>query len=67
MTGDDIIEQPIATTVVYRIDVNGKNESHLDIPIETHIQQFPLAEAGRALNLLQNDAVRGAAVLMLND
>jgi len=38
-----------------------------EIPIETHIQQFPLAEANRALNLLKNDAVRGAAVLMLND
>ena len=38
-----------------------------EIPIETHIQQFPLAEANRALNLLKNDAIRGAAVLMLND
>ena len=38
-----------------------------EIPIESHIQQFPLAEANRALNLLKNDAVRGAAVLMLND
>jgi hypothetical protein len=38
VTGDDIIEQPIATAVVYRIDVNGKNESHLDIPIETQIR-----------------------------
>ena len=38
-----------------------------EIPIETHTQQFPLAEANRALNLLKNDAVRGAAVLMLND
>ena len=38
-----------------------------EIPIETHTQQFPLAEANRALNLLKNDAVRGAAVLMVND
>ena len=38
-----------------------------EIPIETHIQQFPLAEANRALNLLKNDAMRGAAVLMLTD
>jgi len=38
-----------------------------EIPIETHIQQFPLAEANRALNLLKNDAIRGAAVLMLTD
>ena len=38
-----------------------------EIPIETHIQQFPLAEANRALNLLKNDAIRGAAVLMLNN
>ena len=38
-----------------------------EIPIETHTQQFPLAEANRALNLLKNDAIRGAAVLMLHD
>ena len=38
-----------------------------EIAIETHTQQFPLAEANRALNLLKNDAVRGAAVLMLNN
>ena len=38
-----------------------------EIAIETHIQQFPLAEANRALNLLKNDAIRGAAVLMLTD
>ena len=38
-----------------------------EIPIETHTQQFTLAEANRALNLLKNDAIRGAAVLMLND
>ena len=38
-----------------------------EIAIETHIQQFPLAEANRALNLLKNDAIRGAAVLMLNN
>ena len=36
-----------------------------EIPIETHAQQFPLAEANRALNLLKNDAIRGAAVLTL--
>jgi len=33
------------------------------IPIRTEIELFPLHEANRALNLLKNDAVRGAAVL----
>ena len=33
------------------------------IPIRTHVQVFPLAEANRALNSLKNDAIEGAAVL----
>jgi propanol-preferring alcohol dehydrogenase len=33
------------------------------IPIRTQIEVFPLGEANRALNLLKNDAIRGAAVL----
>ena len=34
-----------------------------EIPIRTHTQLFPLAEANRALNALKNDAIEGAAVL----
>jgi propanol-preferring alcohol dehydrogenase len=34
-----------------------------EIPIETHVEIFPLAEANRALNSLKNDAIEGAAVL----
>ena len=34
-----------------------------EIPIRTHVQAFPLREANRALNLLKNDAISGAAVL----
>ena len=34
-----------------------------EIPIDTHVELFPLAEANRALNALKNDAIRGAAVL----
>jgi len=34
-----------------------------EIPIRTHVQTFPLREANRALNLLKNDAIPGAAVL----
>ena len=34
-----------------------------EIPVRTHVQVFPLAEANRALNALKNDAIRGAAVL----
>lgn len=33
------------------------------IPIQTHVQVFPLGEANRALNALKNDAISGAAVL----
>jgi len=33
------------------------------IPVRTHVQVFPLAEANRALNALKNDAIPGAAVL----
>jgi propanol-preferring alcohol dehydrogenase len=34
-----------------------------EIPIHTEIEVFPLRDANRALNLLKNDAIRGAAVL----
>jgi propanol-preferring alcohol dehydrogenase len=34
-----------------------------EIPIRTHVQLFPLADANRALNALKNDAIEGAAVL----
>src|SRR5260370_11873060 len=36
-----------------------------EIPIRTHVQIFPLAEANRALNALKNDAIPGAAVLRI--
>ena len=35
------------------------------IPIETHVKMFPLADANRALNSLKNDAIEGAAVLQI--
>lgn len=34
-----------------------------EIPIQTHVQVFPLRDANRALNALKNDAIPGAAVL----
>jgi len=37
------------------------------IPIHTQIEVFPLREANRALNALKNDAIRGAAVLKVQD
>ncbi|HYL61912.1 MAG TPA: zinc-dependent alcohol dehydrogenase family protein [Candidatus Methylomirabilis sp.] len=38
-----------------------------EIPIQTHVQIFPLREANRALNALKNDAIPGAAVLRVSD
>jgi alcohol dehydrogenase, propanol-preferring len=37
-----------------------------EIPIRTHVQIFPLQDANRALNLLKNDAIPGAAVLRVS-
>ncbi|MGH9342202.1 MAG: zinc-binding dehydrogenase, partial [Terriglobia bacterium] len=37
-----------------------------EIPIHTEVELFPLAEANHALDLLKNDAIRGAAVLEVN-
>lgn len=37
-----------------------------EIPIRTHVQSYPLAEANRALNALKNDAIEGAAVLRIS-
>ena len=36
-----------------------------EIPIRTQTQTFPLEETNQALNLLKNDAVRGAAVIQV--
>ena len=37
--GDDgIRERNIADAVIYRVNVNGKNEAHLEIPLESQIQ-----------------------------
>jgi len=38
-----------------------------EVPIRTHVQIFPLAEANRALNALKNDAIPGAAVLRASE
>ena len=38
-----------------------------EIPIRTHVQIFPLADANRALNALKNDAIPGAAVLRIGE
>lgn len=35
------------------------------IPVRASVQTFPLAEANRALNALKNDAINGAAVLVV--
>ena len=35
------------------------------IPVRTSIQTFPLDQANAALNALKNDAIRGAAVLVI--
>jgi propanol-preferring alcohol dehydrogenase len=35
------------------------------IPVRTQVQTFPLEQANLALNALKNDAIRGAAVLMV--
>jgi propanol-preferring alcohol dehydrogenase len=37
-----------------------------EIPIHTETEIFPLRDANRALNSLKNDAIRGAAVLMVS-
>jgi len=37
-----------------------------EIPVRTHVQVFPLAEANQALNALKNDAIPGAAVLRVS-
>jgi propanol-preferring alcohol dehydrogenase len=38
-----------------------------EIPVRTHVQIFPLADANRALNALKNDAISGAAVFRVGE
>jgi hypothetical protein len=42
VTGDDIAEQPVAAGVIYRVDLNGRNEARLDVPIDSQIQSSEL-------------------------
>jgi alcohol dehydrogenase, propanol-preferring len=57
--------------VVRSVANNTRQDGHdfpkvaAEIPIHTEIEVFPLSEANRALNLLKNDAIRGAAVLQV--
>jgi propanol-preferring alcohol dehydrogenase len=37
-----------------------------EIPVRTEVEVFPLRDANRALNALKNDAIRGAAVLLIH-
>jgi propanol-preferring alcohol dehydrogenase len=37
------------------------------IPVRAQVQTFPLEQANAALNALKNDAIRGEAVLIVND
>jgi propanol-preferring alcohol dehydrogenase len=37
-----------------------------EIPIETEVETFPLAEANRALLLMKSGRIRGAAVLLID-
>jgi len=37
------------------------------VRVQTHVQIFPLREANEALYALKNDAIRGAAVLMISE
>ena len=39
----------------------------VEIPIRTQVQVFSLSEANRALNVLKNDAISGAAVLRIGE
>ena len=51
------------------------NNTHVDgreflleaarIPVQTHVQTFPFDQANEALIALKNDAIRGAAVLLM--
>jgi len=38
-----------------------------EIPIQTHVQIYPLEDANRALSALKNDAIPGAAVLRVRE
>jgi propanol-preferring alcohol dehydrogenase len=55
--------------VIRSIANNTRQDGHdffrvaAEIPVQTHVQVFPMAEANKALNALKHDAIRGAAVL----
>lgn len=57
--------------VVRSVANNTRNDGHAflaeaaAVPVRTHTERFPLADANIALERLRNDAIRGAAVLMV--
>jgi propanol-preferring alcohol dehydrogenase len=40
-------------------------EEAVKVPVQTHVEEFPLEDANIALDRLQHDGIRGAAVLTL--
>jgi propanol-preferring alcohol dehydrogenase len=64
---DLLYQERVARSVANNTRQDGEEFLRIaaEIPIETHVQLFPLAEANRALNALKNDAIQGAAVLQV--
>ena len=63
-----LYQERVLRSVANNTRQDGKDFLRLaaEIPVHTEIEVFPLREANRALNLLKNDAIRGAAVLQVS-
>ena len=64
---DLLYQERVIRSVANNTRADGRDFLRLaaEIPIRTHAQLFPLADANRALNALKNDAIPGAAVLKI--
>jgi propanol-preferring alcohol dehydrogenase len=62
---DLLYQERVIRSVANNTRQDGEDFLHVaaGIPIRTHVQVLPLADANRALNALKNDAIPGAAVL----
>ncbi len=69
MNYDLLYQERVIRSVANNTRKDGEDflELAAKIPVKAQVQTFPLEQANVALNALKNDAIRGEAVLIVND
>jgi len=69
MNYDLLYQERVIRSVANNTRKDGEDflELAAKIPVKAQVQTFPLEQANAALNALKNDAIRGEAVLIVNE